>query len=57
MMKPQSKRPVPSGQQTGSAAELRHALTGRKKAELVDVLVELAEADRGILCHLVLGDA
>lgn len=52
MMKPQSKRPVPSRQQTGSVAELRRALTGRKKAELVDVLVELAEADRGILRQL-----
>jgi uncharacterized Zn finger protein len=31
---------------------LRQCLTRRKKAELVDVLVELAEADRGILRQL-----
>ncbi len=33
-------------------AELRQALTSRKKAELVDVLVELAQADRGVLRQL-----
>jgi uncharacterized Zn finger protein len=33
----------------GPTAELRQALTRRKKAELVDVLVELAQADRGVL--------
>ncbi len=33
----------------GPPAELRHALTRRKKAALVDILMELAEADRGIL--------
>ena len=38
--------------QPGPTAELRHALTRRKKAELVDVLMELAEADRGILRKL-----
>jgi hypothetical protein len=36
----------------GPPAELRHALTRRKKAELVDILMELAEADRGVLRQL-----
>ena len=36
----------------GPAAELRQALTRRKKAELVDVLLELAQADRGVLRQL-----
>jgi hypothetical protein len=31
---------------------LRRALTRRKKSELVDILVELAEADRGVLRRL-----
>src|SRR5205807_6996541 len=33
-------------------AALRRALARRKKAELVDVLVELARADRGVLRQL-----
>jgi hypothetical protein len=36
----------------GPPAELRRALTKRKKAELVEILVELAEADRGVLRQL-----
>jgi hypothetical protein len=36
----------------GPAAELRRALVRRKKAELVDVLMELAEADRAVLRRL-----
>jgi uncharacterized Zn finger protein len=40
----------PKRSETG--AELRQALTRRKKAELVDVLLELARADRGILRQL-----
>jgi hypothetical protein len=36
----------------GPRAELRAALTRRKKAELVDVLMELAESDRGFLRQL-----
>ena len=40
------KKPVPSRKQPGPTAALRQALTRRTKAELVDVLVELAEADR-----------
>jgi uncharacterized Zn finger protein len=43
---PRPRKAVPSRQQPASA--LRQALTRRKKAELVDVLVELADADRGI---------
>src|ERR1700676_65095 len=42
---PSRKRPEP-------AAPLRQALARRKKAELVDVLLELAEADRGVLRQL-----
>ncbi len=49
---PKSKKPVPSRKQPGPTAALRQALTRRKKAELVDVLVELAEADRGVLRQL-----
>jgi hypothetical protein len=49
---PKPPRPVPSRRQPGPTAELRQALTRRKKAELVDVLVELAQADRGILRQL-----
>jgi hypothetical protein len=45
------KRSAPAKRsETGS--ELRQALTRRKKAELVDVLLELARADRGILRQL-----
>ncbi len=46
---PQRKKPVPLRKQPGSTAELRQALTRRKKAELVDVLMELAQGDRGVL--------
>jgi hypothetical protein len=46
------KRPVPFRKQPGAAADLRQALTRRKKMELVDVLVELAQADRGIFRRL-----
>jgi hypothetical protein len=49
---PKPKKPVPSGKQPGPTAELRQALTRRKKTELVDVLMELAEADRGVLRQL-----
>jgi hypothetical protein len=50
MSKP--KKPVPARTQPGSATELRRALTKRKKSELVDVLMELAQADRGVLRQL-----
>jgi uncharacterized Zn finger protein len=49
---PKPKRGVPSRKPSGPTAELRQALTRRKKAELVDVLMELAEADRGVLRQL-----
>jgi uncharacterized Zn finger protein len=49
---PKPKKPIPSRKQPGPTAALRQALTRRKKAELVDVLVELAEADRGVLRQL-----
>jgi uncharacterized Zn finger protein len=49
---PKPKKPVPVRKQPVPTAELRAALTRRKKAELVDVLMELAEADRGILRQL-----
>jgi len=49
---PKPGRVVPSQKPPGPTAGLRQALTGRKKAELVDVRVELAEADRGVLRQL-----
>jgi uncharacterized Zn finger protein len=49
---PKPKKPVPSRKQPGPTAALRQALTRRKKAELVDVLVELAKADRAFLRQL-----
>jgi uncharacterized Zn finger protein len=49
---PKPKRAVPSRKQSGPTAELRRALARRTKAELVDVLVELAQADRGVLRQL-----
>ena len=49
---PKPKKPVPSREQPVPTAELRQALTRRKKAELVEVLMELAEVDRGILRQL-----
>jgi uncharacterized Zn finger protein len=49
---PKPKKAVPSRKQPWPTAELRQALTRRKKAELVDVLMELAQADRGVLRQL-----
>jgi uncharacterized Zn finger protein len=49
---PQRKKPVPLRKQPGSTAKLRQSLTRRKKAELVDVLMELAQGDRGVLRKL-----
>jgi uncharacterized Zn finger protein len=46
------KKAAPAGTQTNPEAALRQALTRRKKAELVDLLLELAQADRGILRKL-----
>ncbi len=52
MPKRQPKRPILSRKPSGPTAKLRQALARRKKAELVDVLMELAEGDRGILRQL-----
>jgi hypothetical protein len=49
---PKPRRAVPPRKPPGPTAALRQALARRKKAELVDVLVELAQADRGVLRHL-----
>ena len=49
---PKPRRPVPSIKPPEPAAELRRALARRKKAELVDVLMEMAEADRAVLRRL-----
>jgi hypothetical protein len=49
---PKPKKPVPGREQPGSSTELRRALTKRKKSELVDVLIELSETDRGVLRQL-----
>jgi hypothetical protein len=46
------KKPAPARKQPAPATELRRALTKRKKSELVDVLIELAQADRGVLRQL-----
>ena len=52
MSKREQKKAVPAGKQTNPAAALRQELARRKKAELVDLLLELARADRGILRQL-----
>jgi uncharacterized Zn finger protein len=52
MAKAREKKPVPARARGEAAAPLRQALARRKKAELVDVLVELAQADRGVLRQL-----
>jgi hypothetical protein len=46
------KKPAPAREQPAPAAELRRALARRKKSELVDVLIELAQSDRGVLRQL-----
>ena len=46
------KKVAPARQRPESAAELRKALSKRGKAELVEVLLELAQADRGVLRQL-----
>jgi uncharacterized Zn finger protein len=52
MPKRKPKKPAPAKKQPASTAELRQALTRRKKAELVEVLLELAQDDRGVLRQL-----
>jgi hypothetical protein len=49
---PKPRRAVPSRKPPGPTAELRGALARRKKVELVDVLMELAERDRAVLRQL-----
>src|SRR5262245_18340473 len=52
MPRRQLRKAVPVPKQPESVAALRHALCRRKKAELVEVLLELAQTDRGVLRHL-----
>lgn len=46
------KQVAPAGKRPESMAPLRRALSRRKKAELVDTLLELAQANRGVLRQL-----
>jgi hypothetical protein len=46
------KKAAPVSKRPESMAPLRRALSRRKKAELVDTLLELAQADRGVLRQL-----
>jgi hypothetical protein len=46
------KKAAPASKRPESTAQLRRALSKRKKAELVDTLLELAQADRGVLRQL-----
>ena len=54
MSRPERKptRPVSIPERPGVTTELRQVLTRRKKSELVDALIELAQADRGVLRQL-----
>jgi hypothetical protein len=54
MSRPKRKptRPVPIPERPGATTELRQVLTRRKKSELVDALIELVQADRGLLRQL-----
>ncbi|HEY7309256.1 MAG TPA: hypothetical protein VH643_07875 [Gemmataceae bacterium] len=52
MSKSKSKKAGPAGKRPESMAPLRRALCRRKKAELVDTLLELAQAERGVLRQL-----
>src|SRR5437868_13361133 len=45
-------KPALASKQPESSAALRSALAHRTKAELVEVLLELAQADRGVLRQL-----
>lgn len=45
-------RPAPIGKQPDPTAALRQALSRQTKAALVDLLLELAQADRGVLRQL-----
>src|SRR5215470_3601610 len=52
MSKNKPKKGAPASKRPESLAPLRRALSRRKKAELVDTLLELAQADRGVLRQL-----
>ena len=52
MRKQKAKKSAPGQKQTDDASALRQGLSKRTKAELVDVLLELAQEDRGILRQL-----
>jgi hypothetical protein len=53
MPKRQPKNMVPISKRADTVTVLRKALAQRRKADLVDVLMELAQADRGILRRLI----
>jgi len=52
MSKNKPKKVAPTSKRPESMAPLRRALSRRRKAELVDTLLELAQADRGVLRQL-----
>jgi uncharacterized Zn finger protein len=52
MSKRKSKKAAPARKQADAGAELRKALTSRKKEELVSALMDLAQEDRGVLRQL-----
>lgn len=52
MSKRKPKKAAPARKRADAAEELRKSLAGQKKAELVNVLLELAQADRGVLRQL-----
>ena len=49
---PKPKKPVPARKRPAPSDELRRALTRQTKSELVEVLMCLAQADRGVLRQL-----
>jgi hypothetical protein len=52
MSRPKPKKPAAAKGRAEPTAALRQALSRRTKAELVDALLELAQADRGVLRQL-----
>ena len=52
MSKSKLKKPAPATKPEDATAALSKALTGRTKAELASALLELAQADRGVLRQL-----
>jgi hypothetical protein len=47
-----SKKAAPAGKQSPSTTQLHKALAKRTKAELVEILLEMAQDDRGVLRQL-----